>query len=111
MGYHYAQLFETPRINNHSDTAPSDQILFGDDDSQSFQTLPKTITVPLHQVPILCQDLIHCNVNTVIEPIGQVRNYLHPKKLYLCFQMDGGNDHAAQCSKSHALTKAIGLIL
>ena len=48
---------------NRSVTAPSDHILLGDDDAQSFKT-PGKITVSLHQVPRFCYDMIHFNVNT-----------------------------------------------
>ena len=41
LGYHDAKLFETPRKTNHSVTAPIFHILFFNDDSQSFETLPK----------------------------------------------------------------------
>ena len=77
LGCDGAKLFENLRINNHSITAPSAQILFGDDNSQSFETLPQKITVLLHQVPRFCLGMIHWNVNTVTEIIVQVWNYLH----------------------------------
>ena len=38
LGYGDAQLFKTPSISNCTVTAPSDQILLADEDSQSFET-------------------------------------------------------------------------
>ena len=80
LNFYDAQSFETPGINNHSFTASIVWIVFGGYSSQYFETPKKTITVSLHQVPIFCWDLIHYNVNTITELIGQVINYLHPEK-------------------------------
>ena len=71
----------------------------------------KTITVSLHQVPNFFQDLIYCNVNTRIEIVGQVINYLHPIISFFVFQIYGKTTHVTKCSKSRSLTKVIELIL
>ena len=42
------------------------------------------------------------NASMILPPSG---------KQFLCFQSDGISFHAAQCSKSRALTKLIGLII
>ena len=68
---------------NHSFTAPSDQILLALD---SLQFHHKKIThTPGQKLP-------------------------PPRKEYLYFQMDGKAAQDAQCAKSRALTKVIGLI-
>ena len=48
-----AQLFETPRKNNYSTTAPGAHILLGYDDAQSFETPTKnnhSITDPISHI-------------------------------------------------------------
>ena len=51
LGYDDAQSFETTRINNHSVTEKSAQVLLGDNDAHSFEIPPpqKKIIVSLHQ--------------------------------------------------------------
>ena len=80
----YDQSFETPRKNNHSFTEPRSQVLLG---SESLQNQYNNTTHrPYQKLP-------------------------PPGKYYLCFKIDGESYRAAQCNKSHELTKAIDLII
>ena len=110
MGYDDNNLLEAPIINNHIVTAPSDLIVLGDEYVQPFETPQNnnhSVTAPI------AYNLIESD-----SPQYQLKNRTHmpdqklnlPGKYYLCFQMDGGTSHAAQCDKSRALTKMIELI-
>ena len=59
-----------------------------DEDTHLFETRRKTHTVPLYQVPKLCSNLNHCNINTITQLIGEDRNFLHPENS-IFFQIDG----------------------
>ena len=106
-------------------------------DAQSFETPRIKITVSLHQVPyffwvvtlhsplkpppknhgvtatsaqvLLGSDSLKCQHNNRTHRPGQ--KLPPPGKYYIYFQMGGKTAHAAQCSKSRVLTKAIYFIL
>ena len=94
-----ARSFETPRINNHSITAPRALIFLGDENEQYFETPPKnhSVTAPSAQI-----------LSGYDSPKFQhnIRTHRPGQKL-----MDWEIAHAAQCYKSRASTKVIYLIL
>ena len=79
-----AHSFENPKKQNHSVTVPIYRILLGSD-SLKFQHKTRTHRSGQKLPPLV--------------------------KEYIFFQMDGGNAHDSQCSKSCSLTKVIDLIL
>ena len=109
MGYDDAQLFETPRINNHSATAPSPLIFLGGESAHSFESPPKNnhgVTAPSACI-FLGSDSLKCQHKNRTHRSGQKLS--PPGKEYIFFQMGGKTSHSAQCSCS--LTNVIDLIL
>ena len=58
---------------------------------------------------MLGSDSLQCQHNNITHRLDQ--KLPSPEKYYLCFQMDRKTARAAECSKSRAWTKVIGLIL